>query len=107
MGPRAARLALQNLQRPESIHEEAMTNSIVPVSGMAFKAQRWCERCHQAAPHLAEVPCFCGAQDALAELVELKRMKDSGSAPVEYERRKLAAWREAFRVCGVVEDPKS
>lgn len=51
--------------------------------------------------------CACDATEALRELVELKRMKDAGSAPAEYERRKLAAWREAFRTCGVVEEPKS
>ena len=43
---------------------------------------------------------------ALEELVELKRMKDLGTQPAEYERRKLLAWREAFRVCGVIGEPK-
>jgi hypothetical protein len=43
---------------------------------------------------------------ALHELVELKRMKDSGATPAEYERRKLQAWRTAFRVCDVVGDPR-
>jgi hypothetical protein len=46
------------------------------------------------------------AFDALAELVELKRMKDAGTTPAEYERRKLIAWQEAFRVCGVIGEPK-
>lgn len=78
----------------------------VPVTGMNFKTQRWCEHCHAAAPHIGDVECFCGAQDALAQLVELKRMKDAGGATPEYERQKLIAWREAFRVCGVVGEPK-
>jgi hypothetical protein len=77
-----------------------------PVTGMPFKEQKWCQRCAEVAPHVMDVPCFCGAQEALAELVELKRMKDTGTAPAEYERRKLIAWREAFRVCGVIEEPK-
>lgn len=52
--------------------------------------------------------CFCGAQDALAELVELKRIKDAGGPfPPEYERRKLLAWQAAFRVCHVIGEPKS
>ena len=46
------------------------------------------------------------AGDALRELVELKRMKDNGATPAEYERRKLLAWREAFRVCDVIGEPK-
>lgn len=76
------------------------------VGGAVFKEQQWCENCHCEAMHVAEVPCFCGAQDALAELVELKRMKDLGTTPAEYERRKLIAWQTAFRVCGVVSEPK-
>jgi hypothetical protein len=50
--------------------------------------------------------CACDATEALRELVELKRMKDADSAPAEYERRKLIAWRDAFRVFGYVGDPK-
>jgi hypothetical protein len=50
--------------------------------------------------------CVCSAHEALAELVELKRMKDAGTQPAEYERRKLIAWQEAFRVCGVIGEPK-
>jgi hypothetical protein len=42
----------------------------------------------------------------LEQLVELKRMKDTGGATPEYERQKAIAWREAFRVCGVVGEPK-
>ncbi len=49
----------------------------------------------------------CAATDALRELVELKRMKDAGTTPAEYERRKAIAWREAFRVCGVIGEPKA
>lgn len=45
-------------------------------------------------------------EDALRELVELKRMKDAGVTSAEYERRKHLAWQNAFRVCGLVEDPK-
>lgn len=78
----------------------------VPVTGMPFKEQKLCERCNAEAPYTCDVECFCGAQDALAELVELKRMKDAGTTPAEYERRKLLAWREAFRVCGVIGEPK-
>lgn len=44
--------------------------------------------------------------DALRELVELKRMKDSGQVTPEYERRKLIAWRNAFEVLDVMGDPK-
>lgn len=47
------------------------------------------------------------AEEVLAELVELKRMKDSGSCLAEYERRKLIAWRNAFRLLGIHDDPKS
>jgi hypothetical protein len=48
---------------------------------------------------------------ALLELVELKRMKDSGTIVSEqdrrrYEHRKLRAWREAFRLCGETAEPK-
>jgi hypothetical protein len=50
-------------------------------------------------------PCDCDAAESLRELVELKRMKDAGGGP-DYERRKAIAWRNAFRVCGVVEVPK-
>lgn len=47
-------------------------------------------------------------KDALAELVELKRIKDAGGPfPPEYERRKLLAWQTAFRVCGVIGEPKA
>lgn len=50
--------------------------------------------------------CSCDATEALRELVELKRMRDAGTAPAEYERRKLSAWRTAFRVFGYVGDPR-
>jgi hypothetical protein len=50
--------------------------------------------------------CVCKASEALHELVELKRMKDGGTTPAEYERRKHLAWKSAFRVCNVIEDPK-
>ena len=73
---------------------------------MSFDTQRWCQQCHAFAANMCDLECFCGAQDALAELVELKRMKDAGTTPTEYERRKLIAWREAFRVCGVIGEPK-
>lgn len=75
--------------------------------GATFKAEAVCDQCFSL---LRDRPfpldCFCGAQDALAVLVELKRLRDSGTAPAEYERRKLAAWTEAFRVCGIIEAPK-
>lgn len=45
-------------------------------------------------------------EECLEELVELKRLKDSLGATAEYERRKLAAWRCAFRACGRHEEPK-
>ncbi len=80
---------------------------ITPVSGVSFKSQDVCEQCFSMLRGGAvPLDCFCNAQEALAELVELKRMKDSMGATPEYERRKLLAWREAFRVCGVIEEPK-
>ena len=55
----------------------------------------------------AEIYIECDAiEDALRELVELKRMKDAGNVTAEYERRKLIAWREAFRALGIPGDPK-
>ena len=63
-----------------------------------------CPKCDHSFNEPANLNSAAG--DALRELVELKRMKDSGATPAEYERRKLQAWREAFRVCGVVGDPK-
>lgn len=73
---------------------------------MNFKTRGECDVCHSVAHIMDNCECFCGAQEALKELVELKRMKDSGTTPAEYERRKLQAWREAFRVCGVIGEPK-
>lgn len=43
---------------------------------------------------------------ALQELVDLKRMKDAGLVTPEYERRKLLAWREAYRILGFADEPK-
>lgn len=45
-------------------------------------------------------------EDALRELVELKRMKDAGGATDEYRRRKLIAWRNAFRALDIIGDPR-
>lgn len=62
-----------------------------------------CIACERA---ILEGDCACDANEALRELVELKRMKDAGATPAEYERRKVSAWRTAFRVFGYVGDPK-
>lgn len=48
----------------------------------------------------------CDFEDALRELVELKRRKDSGCVGADFERRWLLAWRAAFAICNVVGDPK-
>ena len=45
-------------------------------------------------------------EDALRELVELKRMKDATGPTDEYRRRHLIAWRNAFRALDIVGDPK-
>lgn len=45
-------------------------------------------------------------EDCLQELVELKRLKDSMGITPEYERRKITAWRNAFRACDRHEEPK-
>ena len=45
-------------------------------------------------------------EQCLEELVELKLLKDSMGATPEYERRKLIAWRNAFRACYRHEEPK-
>jgi hypothetical protein len=76
--------------------------------GTQFAAPTVCQQCHSilsGGEFGIALQCFCGAQEALAALVELKRMKDAGGGP-DYERRKHAAWREAFRVCGVIGEPK-
>jgi hypothetical protein len=78
-------------------------------NGTAFAAALVCRECHSilsGGEFGIALQCFCGAQEALAELVELKRMKDLGTTPAEYERRKLLAWQTAFRVCGVIGEPK-
>jgi len=78
-------------------------------AGGSFKAVHVCGQCFsllQGGEFGIALTCFCGAQAALFELVELKRMKDSGTTPAEYERRKHAAWQEAFRICGVIGEPK-
>lgn len=47
------------------------------------------------------------ATQVLEELVELKRMKDAGTAePADYRHRKVIAWRNAFRLFGIHEEPK-
>lgn len=47
------------------------------------------------------------ATQVLEELVELKRAKDAGTAePTDYQRRKIIAWRNAFRLFGIHEEPK-
>lgn len=75
--------------------------------GAVFKEADVCQNCYgPLIGGAVSVDCFCGAQDALAELVELKRMKDAGTEPAEYERRKHLAWQEAFRVCNVIGVPK-
>jgi hypothetical protein len=63
-----------------------------------------CPKCDHSFNEPANLNSVAG--DALRELVELKRMKDAGAVSSEYERRKLIAWREAFRACGVVEEPR-
>lgn len=63
-----------------------------------------CPKCEHPFNEPADLNNAAG--DALRELVELKRMRDTTGATPEYERRKALAWREAFRVCGVLEDPK-
>lgn len=50
--------------------------------------------------------CACDASEALRELVELKRIKDLQGETLEYRRRKILAWQTAFRLCGVIADPK-
>jgi hypothetical protein len=67
---------------------------VTAVTGMRFHEENVCGN------------CFCGAQEALAELVELKRMKDADGSTPEYERRKRIAWEVAFKVCGVIGTPK-
>lgn len=62
--------------------------------------------CMSCERNILEDECACDATAALRELVDLKRMKDAGSTAAEYERRKLNAWRTAFRVFGYVGDPK-
>jgi hypothetical protein len=77
------------------------------LQGAKFKAQAICEQCFSLLRGGAvPLDCFCGAQDVLEELVELKRLKDTSGDSPEYQRRKLLAWREAFRVCGIIEEPK-
>lgn len=88
-----------------------MTDHTTPGdAGTAFKAELVCKECHSilsGGEFGIALACFCGAQEALAELVDLKRLKDAGAIPLEqYERRKLQAWREAFRICHVVAEPK-
>lgn len=63
-----------------------------------------CPKCAHSFNEPADLNSAAG--DALRELVELKQMKDAGTTPVEYERRKLLAWREAFRVIGAIGEPK-
>lgn len=79
--------------------------------GTDFAAALVCRECHSilsGGEFGIALQCFCGAQEALAELVELKRIKDAGGPfPPEYERRKLLAWQTAFRVCGVIGEPKA
>lgn len=65
--------------------------------------QVYCPHCHKS-HYNSELDNEAG--DVLRELVELKRMKDASTEPAEYERRKLLAWQEAFRVCGVIGEPK-
>lgn len=45
-------------------------------------------------------------EDALRELVELKRMKDASGPTDEYKRRRLIAWRNAFRALDIIGDPR-
>jgi hypothetical protein len=78
-------------------------------AGGSFKAVHVCGQCWsrlQGGDTGIALECFCGSQAALFELVELKRMKDAGGASPEYERRKAIAWREAFKIAGILEDPK-
>ena len=63
-----------------------------------------CPSCDHAFNEPANLNSAAG--DALRELVELKRMKDTGTMPAEYERRKLIAWRQAFAAVGAIGEPK-
>ncbi len=57
----------------------------------------------------APPPSFATADifGALRDLVDLKRAKDLNSISAdEYRRRKLVAWRMAYGLCGVTEEPK-
>jgi hypothetical protein len=76
---------------------------------MCFKEADVCANCFsmlRGGDTGIALECFCGAQEALAELVELKRMKDADGATPEYERRKQLAWEAAFKICGVIGAPK-
>jgi hypothetical protein len=82
---------------------------VTAVTGMRFHEENVCGNCFgplQGGDTGLALECFCGAQEALAELVELKRMKDADGSTPEYERRKRIAWEVAFKVCGVIGTPK-
>jgi len=62
-----------------------------------------CPSCHEEV-YLLD---FDNVEDALRELVELKRLKDAGAADdAEYRRRSLIAWRNAFRALDIVGTPR-
>ena len=97
-----------SLEDPPAPQRMAVTREPGPTGG-AFVAVHVCGQCWsplQGGDFGLALDCFCGAQAALFELVELKRMKDAGGAAPEYEHRKALAWREAFRICGVIGEPK-
>jgi dCMP deaminase len=82
---------------PSKWHEDlAIARALLEEAGIAYR------EIPGPPPTFATADIF----GTLRELVELKRMKERDGPTEEYTRRKQVAWRMAYGLCGLMEEPK-